>query len=174
MVAVITRRTTNEAVFFRVRVSRNTLGWMQREAVAAPSVAGDDRRLMNLIQLSTDFDRLARARIFLDFFPRSDLRAEVLRLFAETAEAAAVKLSREAKRKLNHEQITAREVHERSYFLNYIGLDRYNRQGIRFVFDSYKREFRYNGAAWKEILRRYPASSAATVALERLKGLQAK
>jgi hypothetical protein len=114
-----------------------------------------------LIVASEDFDCLARARIFLDFFPRSALRPAVLLLYAAAAEAAAEKLTREAARRLDANEMMAGGAPQLSYFLNYSGLDRYNRQGVRFVFDGQTGSIRYDGAAWREILRRYPRSPQA-------------
>jgi hypothetical protein len=48
------------------------------------------------------------------------------------------------------------------------GLDRYRRQGIVFDFDAAARRFRYDGAAFREILRRYPRSPEASEARARL------
>jgi hypothetical protein len=110
---------------------------------------------------SEDFNRLARARIFLDFFPRSAMRPAVLLLYAAAAESAAEKLTREAARRLNVNEVMAGGAPQFSYFLNYSGLDRYNRQGVRFVFDGQTESIRYDGAAWREILRRYPHSPEA-------------
>ncbi|HEX8119438.1 MAG TPA: hypothetical protein VF521_19320, partial [Pyrinomonadaceae bacterium] len=59
--------------FYRVELTRRTGGWLQAEAVVQPSRAGDDERLLRLVRASRDFDLLARARIFLDTFPRSPL-----------------------------------------------------------------------------------------------------
>jgi hypothetical protein len=58
-----------------------------------------------------------------------------------------------------------------SYFLNYNGLDRYRRQGIAFVFDPAARLFHYDGASWREILRRHPRSPEAVDARKRLETL---
>ena len=60
---------------------------------------------------------------------------------------------------------------EFSYYLNYHGLDRYNREGITFLFDRATRKFSYNGAAWREILKRYPNSPEATEARKHLETL---
>jgi hypothetical protein len=55
-----------------------------------------------------------------------------------------------------------------SYSLNYAGLDRYNRQGVRFAFDRDQQKFHYEGASWREIIRRYPLSPEAVQARTRL------
>ena len=100
-----------------------------------PAPSGDDERLLRLIDASADFDRLARARIFLDAFPHSSFRPVVLLLFGDAAEQAAIKLSHDAVRRLNAEEMQANDAPVFSYSLNYAGLDRYNRQGVRFAFD---------------------------------------
>ncbi|MCV4777184.1 glutaminyl-peptide cyclotransferase, partial [Escherichia coli] len=55
-----------------------------------------------------------------------------------------------------------------SYFMNYVGLDRYNRQGVRFVWDARERRFRYDGAGWRELVRRYPHTPEAEQARRHL------
>jgi hypothetical protein len=163
---------TDGVVFFLVNVTSRTRGWIQREAVVSVSRAGDDRRLLRLIEASQGFDRISRARLFLDHFPRSVSRSSVLLLLGNTAEELAGKLSRDAARRLNGAtgdvDGTRGDAPEFSYFLNYTGLDRYNRQGVGFIFDSSTKQFHYNGAAWREILRRHPNSPAAPEARKRL------
>src|SRR5688572_25423657 len=152
-------------VFFLVNVTSRTHGWIQREAVASPSRAGDEQRLLSLIQSSNGFDRISRARIFLDHFPRSPLRPEVLLLLGDTAEEVAVKLSTDAARRLSEGRGDAPEF---SYYLNHTSLDRYNRQRVGFVFDKSAKRFHYDGAAWRELIRRHPRSSEAAEARKRL------
>ncbi len=159
---------TDGITFFLVNVSQRTHGWIQREAVVSPSRPGDDKRLLTLIEGSQGFDRVARARVFLDHFPRSRLRPEVLLLFGDTAEELAAKLSNDAARRLKEDRASAQEF---SYFMNYTGLDRYNRQGVMFIFDQSSKRFHYDGAAWRELIRRYPQSPAATNARQRLERL---
>jgi hypothetical protein len=152
-------------VFFNVNVTTRTHGWIQREAIASPTRPGDDLRLLDLINASHDFDRLARARIFLDHFPRSPLRPRVLLLISTTAEEHAAKLSRDAAKR---HKVTTKSTPEFSYFLNYTGLDRYNRQRVKFVFDTATKLFHYDGAALRELLRRYPKSPEAAAARSHL------
>jgi hypothetical protein len=168
-VSVAGERSSREGVtFYRVVVTRRTSGWIQSDAVVRPSRAGDDERLLRLVRGSDEFDRISRARIFLDAFPRSALRPAVLLIFGDTAEEAAAKLTREAQRRLDAREMEAGGAPVASYFLNFNGLDRYNRNGIKFVFDPAKRELHYDGAAWREILRRYPRSPEAEQAHKRL------
>ncbi|MDQ3665058.1 MAG: hypothetical protein M3410_00430 [Acidobacteriota bacterium] len=161
-------RSRDGIFFYSVRVSRRTRGWLQKEAVILPRRAGDDERLLRLINASADFDRVARARIFLDAFPQSPLRPRVLLLFGDAVEQAAVRLSHDASRRLKPEEMQANDAPAFSYFLNYGGLDRYNRQGVRFAFDRDQRRFHYAGASWRELIRRYSRSPEAAQARIRL------
>ena len=166
MVAVRSMKTTADGItFFLVNVTSRTHGWMQSEAIVSPSRPGDDRRLLSLIERSQGFDRISRARIFLDYFPRSPLRPEVLLLLGDTAEELSAKLTNDASRRLNEDLGDAPEF---SYFLNYTGLDRFNRQRVGFVFDKPTKRFHYDGAAWRELVRRYPKTSQAGQATKRL------
>jgi hypothetical protein len=167
-------RSRDGVLFYSVIVTRRTRGWLQREAVVVPARPGDDERLLRLINASADFDRVARARIFLDAFPHSPLRPIVLLLFGDASEQAAVKLSHDASRRLDAEEMRANDAPIFSYSLNYAGLDRYNRQGVRFAFDRDQRRFHYEGASWREIIRRYPHSPEAAQARTRLRPSVAK
>lgn len=165
------RRSRDGVLFYSVTVTRRTRGWIQGEAVIVPRRSGDDERLLRLIEASADFDRLARARIFLDAFPHSYFRPRVLLIFGDAAEKAAIKLSQEAARRLNLEEMQANRAPLFSYALNYAGLDRFNRQGVRFVFDREQQKLHYQGASWREIIRRYPKSAEASEARSRLADL---
>jgi hypothetical protein len=165
------KRSPDGITFYRVAVTRRTGGWIQSEAVISLVRKDDDERLLRLIQNSNDFDRIIRARIFLDVFQRSPLRPAVLMLYGEAAEKAAGNLSRDAVRRLDDKEMAAGGAPVFSYFLNYNGLDRYRRQGITFVFDRATKKFHYDGASWREILRRYPRSPEAEEASKRLAAL---
>jgi len=166
MVAVRSQKTSADGVtFLLVNVTSRTHGWIQREAIVSPARSGDDVRLLKLIEASKGFDLISRARIFLDHFPRSPLRLEVLLLLGDTAEEMAARLSADAARRLAEGLGDAPEF---SYYLNHTGLDRYNRQGVMFVFDKTTKRFHYDGAAWRELIRRYPRSSQAAEAKKRL------
>lgn len=168
LVAVKQARTGREGiVFYFVNLSSRTHGWIQREAIVSPSIVGDDRRLLALIKEATDFNRIVRARIFLEHFRRSPLQAEVLLLLADAAEQSSNKLTPDAIRRVS----TNHEAPELSYVLNYSGLDRYNKLGVLFVFDAKSRRLHYDGAAWREILRRFPRSPQASEAKRRLEEL---
>jgi hypothetical protein len=161
-------RTQDGIIFYRVKVSRRRSGWIQSDAVVSSTQSADDGRLLGLIRGADEFDRVARARVFLEMFPHSPLRPRVLMLYAEGAEDAASKLSREAERRFEKSEIPSDGAPSFSYFLNYSGLDRYNRQGATFIFDRATKQFHYEGWAWREILRRHPNSPEAAEARKRL------
>jgi len=165
------RRSPDGLTFYRVAVTRRTGGWLQSDAVVSPGKADDEQRLLRFIRGSDDFDRVVRARIFLDLFPRSPARPQVLMIYGEAAAAAASHLSRDAGRRLDEREMTANGAPVFSYFLNYNGLDRYRRQGIAFTFNRATKQFHYDGESWREILRRYPRSPEATEARKRLDAL---
>jgi hypothetical protein len=167
------RRAPDDLMFYRVALTKKTFGWVQSDAVITPARKEDEERLMRLIRGSEDFDRLSRARIFLELFPKSLLRPIVLMLYAEAAEEAAGRLSRDASRRLDAHEMQAGGAPDYSYFLNYNGLDRYNRQGVAFLFDRSDKKFHYDGAAWREIVRRYPQSAEAEAARKHLAALAA-
>lgn len=116
------KRSADGVTFYRVGVTRRTVGWIQSEAVVSTVRKSDDERLLRLIQTSEDFDRIVRARIFLDMFQRSLLRPTVLMLYGEAAERAAGRLSRDAIRRLDEKEMAAGGAPIFSYFLNYNGL----------------------------------------------------
>jgi hypothetical protein len=167
------RRNRDGVAFYRVNVNSRTSGWIQREALVSPSRAGDDARLLRLIKGSEDFDRIVRARIFLDYFRLSKFRPEVLMIYSQAAEDIAGRLSRDASRRLDENEMTAGGAPLFSYYLNFNELDRYNRQGITFVFDAGAKKFRYDGAGWQELVHRYPRSSEAVEARKRLESRSA-
>jgi hypothetical protein len=168
LVAVRAVKTTSSGiVFYLVNVSSRTHGWIQREAVAANWRYGDDERLLHLIQSSSDFDQIVRARIFLDHFSRSRFRPEVLLLLGDAAEQLSDKLTKDAARRIPDQ---AGHL-ESSFFMNYTGLDRYNRQGVVFVFDYESKRMHYDGAAWRELIRRFPRTPQGVEARKRLEAL---
>ena len=170
MVAIRRSQTTREGVvFLLVNVTTRTHGWIQREAVVSATRVGDDRRLLDLIDASEGFERIVRARIFLDYFTRSALRPQVLLSLSEAAEDQAARLSRDAARRLKGLPRDSEFAHsELAYFMNYAGLDRYNRQRVLFVFDPTTKRFHYDGAALRELIRRYPNSREAIAGRKRL------
>src|SRR5712692_2917498 len=161
LVSIRGERTTVDGLkFYRVALSSRTFGWLQSDAVVVPWRAGDDRRLLTLIENSDEFDRIVRAKTFLDAFPQSLLRPKVLAMYAS-----------EAGRRFAKNELPPIGAPEFSYYLNYNGLDRYNREGITFLFDRTTKKFSYDGAAWREILKRYPNSPESVDARKPLDAL---
>ena len=163
--------TPEGLLFYRVAISRRTFGWVQSDAVVVPWRVGDDRKLLTLIENSEEFDRIARAKTFLDAFPHSPLIPRVLLIYASEAEVVADKLSRDAQRRFTKNELPTDGAPEFSYYLNYNGLDRYNREGVTFLFDRTTKKFSYDGAAWRQIIKRYPRSPEATEARKHLESL---
>jgi len=168
LVAVAGERASGGVTYLRVILTSRTSGWLQAEAVVRPSRAGDDARLLRLVRGSAEFDRLARARLLLESFPRSPLRPAALLALGEAAAESAERLTREARRRLDPAEMLAGGAPPASYFLNYNGLDRYRRLGVVFDFDPKSASYRYDGAAFREILRRHPRAPEASEARRRL------
>ena len=163
------KKASDGVMFYRVSVTRRTSGWLQSDAIIRPANDGDDERLLRLIKGSQGFDRIERAGIFLEMFPRSPLRPAALSILGAAAEAEAANLTRAAQRRLDAREIEAGGAPVHTYFLNYNGLDRFRRQGVVFTFDTATKQFHYDGSAWREILRRHPGSPEAVEARQRLK-----
>ena len=89
-------------------------------------------------------------------------------MYGSEAEDVAEKLTREAGRRFAKNELPTDGAPEFSYYLNYNGLDRYNREGVTFKYDRLAKRFNYNGAAWREILKRYPNSPEASEAQKHL------
>jgi hypothetical protein len=170
-VSVTGERAPGGLRFLRVSVTSRTGGWLPAESVVRPSRAGEDARLLRLVRGSEEFDRLARARILLEAFPRSTLRPVALLIYGDAAVEAAERLTREAARRLDPGEMQAGGASIKSYFLNYNGLDRYRRLGIVFNFDPASKRYRYDGTAFREILRRHPHTPEAAEARKRLDAL---
>jgi hypothetical protein len=160
------------AKFFRVAVSRNTRGWVLADAVIRPGVAADAERLMRLIEETEDeFTKARLAKLYADEFRVSKFAPKALMVLGEAAEGAADRLSRDAKRRAGEDDSDAEPnngVTKRDFMLNYAGLDRYNRIGVTFDYDAASDRIVYDGAAYRELLRRYPRSAESQTARERL------
>src|SRR5207253_4539838 len=99
------KATSDGLKFYKVAISRKIYGWLQSNAVVVPWRAGDDRRLLTLIENSDEFDRIVRAKTFIDAFPQSLLRAKVLAIYAGEAEDVADKLTRDAARRFTKNEL---------------------------------------------------------------------
>ena len=160
--------------FYRVSALPNNTGWVQAEALAGRFRRGDDARLAKLIQASEGFEQIERAQIFLETFPDSTLRPAILLLLGDLMEETALRLSNEATRRLDRREMAASGAPLHSFYLNYTSLDRYRRLGINFVFNSNTRLFHYDGANWREIVKKFPKSAEAVEAQKRLDAMKEK
>ncbi|MCI0389756.1 MAG: SH3 domain-containing protein [Acidobacteria bacterium] len=160
------------AKFFRVAISRNTRGWVLADAVIRPGNAADAERLMRLIvETKDEFTKARLAKLYADEFRSTKLAPKALMILAESAEGAAERLSRDARRRVGDDDPDAdmnKGLTKRDFKLNYVGLDRYNRIGVMFDYDAASDRIVYDGAAYRELARRYPRSDEAQDARKRL------
>jgi hypothetical protein len=157
--------------FLRVAVTRYTRGWMMAEALVRAGRAEDAERLMKLIDETTDdFVRARLARLCADEFRHTSTAPRALLALGQAAERAAERLTREAGRRAGDEDPGA-GLSKRDYLLNDASLDRYNRAGITFDYDEAADRIIYDGAAYRELLRKHPRSAEAKEAQQRLERL---
>lgn len=158
--------------FLRVAVSRNTRGWVLSEAVVKSGNSTDAERLSKLIEETTDdFTKTRLARLCVDEFRMTKQAPHCLIMLGEAAEHAADRLTREAKRRVGDEEQSVGQspnLTKRDYFLNFAGLDRYNRAGVTFDYDPTTDRILYDGEAYRELLRRYPKSAEAITVKEKI------
>lgn len=162
------RKSKDGEQFLRVSVSRNTRGWVLAEAVVKSGNAADAERLANLIEnTDDDFIKARLAKLCADEFRATPSAPRCLLKLGETADRAADRLTRDAKRRVGNDEPSA-GLSKRDYFLNFAGLDRYNRIGVMFEYDAKADRIVYDGAAYKDLLRRYPRSEDIDIARKRL------
>lgn len=172
-VTVSGSRKVDGAVFLKVAVGPRP-GWIQGEAVAGRFRLGDDERLLRLVGASAGFAAIQRAQIFLRYFPDSRLRPAMLLLFGDLVEEEAAGLSRQATRRLKNAEMAASGAPLHSFYLNFAPLDRYRRLGIVFLLNPATLRFHYDGAVWREIVAKHPASPERGEAEKRLADLKSK
>ncbi|MDQ4123341.1 MAG: hypothetical protein M3209_18050 [Acidobacteriota bacterium] len=168
------RQADDGLVFYRVQLPMEKSGWIQAEAVVRTDRREEDARLLRLIRASDGFEQIERAVIFLENFPNSEFRPAVLLLLGDLVESVAQRLSRDATRRFNQDEINANEAPLHSFYLNYNGLDRYRRLGIGFLFNRKTKQFHYDGTAWREIVQKHKQNVERTEAQKRLDALAEK
>ncbi len=173
-VSISGAREADGVTFYRVSAPPNNYGWVQAEALAGKFRRGDDARLAKLVQSSEGFEQIERAQIFLATFNDSSLRPAILLLTGDLIEETALKLSSEATRRLDRREMAASGAPKHSFYLNYIALDRYRRLDINFVFNSTTNLLHYDGASWREIIKKFPKSAETVEAQKRLDSLKEK
>lgn len=160
--------------FFRVSAPPAKTGWVQADAVFGNFRAGDDIRLAQLIRASTGFEQIELVVQFMAIYPNSSLMPSILLLFGDLLEETAARLSRDAGSRLKRGEMAATAAPMHSYYLNFVGLDRYRKLGIRFLFETESRTFHYNGDSWRQLLLRFSGSSESAEARKRLDSLKEK
>lgn len=160
--------------FFRVSVPPARTGWVQAEAVFGNFRPDDEIRLAQLIRASTGFEQIELVVQFRSLYPKSRLMPSILLLFGDLLEEAAGKLSKDAGSRLKRSEMAASGAPMHSYFLNFVGLDRYRKLGIRFLFEAGSRTYHYNGESWQELVVKFAGSPESAEARKRLDSLKAK
>ena len=160
--------------FYRVTAPPGNTGWVQSDAVFGTLRPDDDRRMVRLMHSVDGFEQIEIARHFFKLFPNSPLRPSLLLLFGDLVDRAAVKLSKDAVSRLGTRFAAEGAAPQESYYLNYVGLDRYRKLGIVFRFNPRTRLFHYDGASWSEILKKHADTAEAAEAKKRLERLTEK
>src|SRR5262245_30694947 len=178
-VGVLGRATAGDgADLFRVAVSRNARSWVLADGVCRPGARAEAERLMRLVEETRDeFTKARLARLCADECRATNFAPKALMILGETAEGAAERLSRDANRRVGENDSDAGPnagLTKRDFLLNYAGLDRYNRISVTFDYDATSDRIVYDGAAYRELLRRYPRSVEAQAAQARLAVLKKK
>ncbi len=162
----------------QVFVTRRTRGWVLAESLVRSGRAEDATRLLKLIEeTKDDFNRAKLARLCADEFRATPAAPRALLLLGEAAEAASKKLTLAARRRVGDDGETeadtpaarpAARLSRREYLLNHTGLDRWNRAGITFEYDTVNDQIIYDGAAYREVMKKYPRSEATANARQAL------
>jgi hypothetical protein len=158
-----------EPRFYRVAVSRRTRGWIHAAAVAIPGRAGEDQRVLQLAESASDgFDRIALCLLLTESFKSSPLVPKALLVMAAEAERAVSTLSKRATKHIATVSPGTSNASQRDYYLSDPSLDRFSKLRISFDFDEVGGQYVYDGAAYRVIIKRFPASDAAKTAREQL------
>lgn len=173
-VQILETRQADGVTFYRVSAPPNNYGWVQSEAVYGRFRRGDDERLAKLIQASSGFDQIEIAVKFFELYPNSQLRPAILLLFGDLVEETAVRLSRDAARRLDQREMAASGAPLHSFYLNFVSLDRYRKLGIVFLFNPQTKSFHYDGASWREIVEKFPKFGEFAEAQKRLEAVKVK
>lgn len=164
-----------EPRFCRVAVTRRTRGWILESALAAPGRAGEDRRIMKLIEGTKDgLDRISLCWLIIDRFGQSKLVPHALLLMGEEADRAAQVLTQRARKRLADASEETWNASARDYFLNDVGLDRFSKLHIVFDYNAITSEYVYDGRAYGEIIRRFPNHEEAVLARQRIEAVRQK
>lgn len=159
----------SHSAFCRIAASRRTRGWIYRAAIAVQGRAGEDRRIMKLIDGTSDgLDRIALCRILIERFSQSPLVPRALLMMGEEGERAAETLTQRARKRITESAAASASSSLRDLYLNDSTLDRYNKLRIVFDFNEQTREYIYDGRAYRDLVSRSPHSEEALLARQRL------
>jgi hypothetical protein len=158
--------------FCRVAVSRRTRGWIHESALAVPGRAGEDQRILTLIEATEGTDRIILCRLLSQSFSHSRLLPRTMLLLGEEAERIAGTLGQRTRRRLA--EVRGAVADPRDYYLSDAGLDRYSKLGVVFDFNESTAEFVYDGKAYRDLVKRFPKSEEAALARERLQAISKK
>ena len=160
---------TRRSAFCRIAASRRTRGWIYRTAIAVQGRAGEDRRIMKLIDATSDgLDRIALCRILIERFSQSPLVPRALLMMGDEGERAAETLTQRARKRITESAAASASSSLRDLYLNDSTLDRYSKLRIVFDFNEQNREYIYDGRAYRDLLSRSPHSEEALLARQRL------
>lgn len=161
--------------FYRVALKGRTRGWIHRSAIAVAGRAGEDQKVMSLIDSpGKDIDRLTLCRLLTDRFPRSALLPRALLAMGREAERAAREISPRVSKRLSKTDEKNLSAPLNDYYLSDTALDRYSRLRIRFNFDESTSRYTYDGQAYRELIKKFPASDEARQAQRRLERTEQK
>lgn len=160
--------------FYKVAAPPSNFGWVQADALFGKFREADEERLARLVQAADGFDQIELASLFFDIYPNSKFQPPLLLLYGDLLEETAVKMTRDATNRLNRREMAASAAPLHSYYLNFVSIDRYRKLGVVFLFNSSMRSFHYEGASWRNIIKRFPAAPEAAEAQKRLDSLKEK
>lgn len=159
----------SHSAFYRIAASRRTRGWIYRTAIAVQGRAGEDQRIMKLIDGTSDgVDRIALCRILIERFGQSPLVSRALLIMGEEGERAAETLTQRSRKRVGEAASTSASLGLRDLYLNDAALDRYSKLRIVFDFNEQTREYIYDGRAYRALISRSPHSQEALLARQRL------
>lgn len=160
---------TSHSAFCRIAASRRTRGWIYRTAIAVQGRAGEDQRIMKLIEATSDgLDRIALCRILVERFGQSPLVPRALLIMGDEGERAAETLTQRSRKRIGETAGTKASSSLREFYLNDSTLDRYSKLRIVFDFNEQTREYVYDGRAYRDLVSRSPHSEEALLARQRL------
>jgi hypothetical protein len=144
--------------FYRVALSRRVRGWVHEAALIRPGRGEDAVRIWRVIEdADDDYVKVSLAKLCTVHFRDHALAPRAWLLLGETMTRVALRLTKEAQRRLTGIDPALR----RPAMLGYVSLDRYYRLGIQFRYDPSKDQLEYDGEAFHQLRRRYPRSEEA-------------